>query len=60
MKAFYKGKTIGFEIVANRLCDKIIFQSIGVESNRFMKAIAELYDESSLDEKMQERIPAFM
>jgi len=44
-KAIYKNDTIGFKIAAPRLGTKIFIRSIGQESDRFLKAISELYEE---------------
>lgn len=44
-KAVYKNDTIGFRIDAPRLGTKIFIRSIGKESDRFVKAISELYEE---------------
>ena len=44
-KAIYKGDTIGIKIENKR--SEIIFHSIGKESDNFLKAIAELYDENA-------------
>ena len=46
-KAIYKGDTIGIKI--ERTKDEIIFKSIGTQSDNFVKATAELYDENATE-----------
>ena len=48
-KAIYKDEIIGIKIVKPIAADKIIFKSIGKESDNFVKAISELYEENSRD-----------
>jgi len=47
-KAIYKGETIGIKIEKTRKGTEIILKSIGKESDNFVKAIAELYDEPAI------------
>ena len=44
-KAIYKNDTIGLKIVCPRFGDKIYFESIGKESDNFVKALFMLYEE---------------
>ena len=44
-KAIYKNDTIGLKIVCPRFGDKINFESIGKESDNFVKALFMLYEE---------------
>ena len=44
-KAIYKSNTIGLKIVCPRFGDKIYFESIGKESDNFVKALFMLYEE---------------
>lgn len=53
IKAIYKNDTIGFKITKPRFKDEIYFKSIGKESDRFVKAISELYEENSNDNSMR-------
>jgi len=51
-KAIYKGDTIGIQIErtkaeSKKMFGEIIFKSIGTESDNFVKAIAELYEENA-------------
>jgi len=47
VKAIYKGETIGIKIETTRKGNEITLKSIGKESDNFVKAIAELYDENA-------------
>ena len=58
-KAIYKGETIGLRIVYRRFADKIELRSIGAKSDLFVRALAELYDETPAA-TMRRRIPATM
>jgi hypothetical protein len=53
-KAIYKDKKIGIKITV--MADKLTFKSIGEESDNFVRAISELYDEKTDNRKMRPAI----
>lgn len=52
-KALYRGNTIGFKITIGRNNSTLSFESIGKESDDFVKAIYELYDEKGENQQMR-------